>query len=92
MTGWDLEFEKLSPAKRLQSYVIRYAIENNFKCYDFLRGDESYKQDSFGSSVRYNKDIFIQRKNLKRSFARLIDRLPGVGSFAKADMASRGQG
>lgn len=66
MTGWDFAHEKLSPAKRLQSHVIRYAIENNYKCYDFLRGDEAYKQDTFGSAIRCNQDVVIYRKNVKQ--------------------------
>jgi CelD/BcsL family acetyltransferase involved in cellulose biosynthesis len=74
MSGWDLRFERLSPAKRLQSYVISHAIEKGYTCYDFLRGDESYKQETYGSVIRYNQDIVIHRKSWKRSFERLIGR------------------
>jgi CelD/BcsL family acetyltransferase involved in cellulose biosynthesis len=74
ITGWDYGYEKISPAKRLQSYVIRYAIENNYKYYDFLRGDEVYKQATFGCSIRRNQDIVIGRKSLKRNFAEILER------------------
>lgn len=37
------EYKEVSTGNTLLAYTIKYAIENNFKIYDFLRGDEEYK-------------------------------------------------
>jgi len=42
-TGFDDKFAKLSPGKVMVGYSIRYAIENGFQVYDFLRESERYK-------------------------------------------------
>ena len=43
-SGLDhLDYGDLSPGIVLLAYNIRYAIENGFRFYDFLRGDEPYK-------------------------------------------------
>ena len=43
ITGFDDKFAKLSPGKVMVGYSIRYAIENGFQVYDFLRESERYK-------------------------------------------------
>ena len=60
--GWDDKFAKLSPGKVIVAYSIKYAIENGFRIYDFLRGDEEYKY-YFGAINRFNTNITITRKN-----------------------------
>ncbi|GAB4228149.1 MAG: hypothetical protein Kow00121_57000 [Elainellaceae cyanobacterium] len=47
----------------LHAYSIKYAIENGFKIYDFLMGNEAYKF-SFGAKERRIKLVLIQRKCL----------------------------
>jgi tetratricopeptide (TPR) repeat protein len=46
----------------LHAYSIRYAIQQGFKIYDFLMGNEAYKF-SFGAQERHIRTVFIQRKN-----------------------------
>ncbi|HET9904113.1 MAG TPA: GNAT family N-acetyltransferase [Xanthobacteraceae bacterium] len=48
MGARDESFGKPSPGIVLHAHSIRYAIENGFTTYDFLRGNESYKY-SFGA-------------------------------------------
>ena len=72
-SAWDQKKDpKLSPGTRLRVFLVRYAIENNFKYLDFLRGGEEYKQKSFGAINRYNKDILIFKKNLKNLLENII--------------------
>ena len=61
ITGFDEKFAKLSPGQLIVGYSIRYAIENGFQIYDFLRGDERYKF-SFGALERFNTDAKIRRR------------------------------
>ncbi len=52
----------------LHAYSIRYAIQQGFKIYNFLMGNEAYKF-SFGAQERHIRTVFIQRKdfvNLER--------------------------
>src|SRR5262249_16044458 len=51
MTGRDEAFDGPPPGVILHAYSIRYAIENGFTEYDFLRGNEPYKY-SFGVQER----------------------------------------
>jgi tetratricopeptide (TPR) repeat protein len=47
----------------LHAYGIQYAIQNGFKVYSFMMGNEAYKF-SFGAKERSIKTIVIKRKNL----------------------------
>lgn len=37
------EYKEIGTGSTLLAYTIKYAIENNLKVFDFLRGDEAYK-------------------------------------------------
>ncbi|HEY9846486.1 MAG TPA: GNAT family N-acetyltransferase, partial [Candidatus Caenarcaniphilales bacterium] len=50
------------PGLVLHAYGIQYAIQNGFKVYDFLRGNEDYKF-AFGAKERRIKHIVVKRKN-----------------------------
>lgn len=53
------ELKKYSPGKVLLSYVIKDAIEANYKIFDFQGGKETYKYQLGGKSDYYSKvDIF----------------------------------
>ena len=62
MTGRDETFDGPPPGVILHAHSIRYAIENGFTEYDFLRGNESYKY-SFGVKERRIRCIVIGTKN-----------------------------
>jgi len=70
--GWDESYVKLSPGTTMHAYAIRYAIENGYKIYDFLRGAEEYKFSSFGATCRYNRNIFIHRKRIIKQLKRKL--------------------
>ena len=72
--GYDIQFEKLSPGKAMVAHSIKFAINNGYQTYDFLRGDEDYKF-SFGAKKRYNKNITIRRENMKMTFHRSVLKL-----------------
>ena len=58
-TGYDPDYAKFSPGKAIQSYTIRYAIENGFREFDFLRGNEGYKSTIFQAKERHNRNVMI---------------------------------
>ncbi len=51
------------PGIALQAYSIRHAIQNGFKTYDFLRGNEAYKF-SFGAKERFINYVIVKRDNM----------------------------
>lgn len=63
ITGRDDRFNNPAPGIILNAYGIQYAIEQGFKTYEFLRGNEPYKF-SFGTQERLIKHIVIKRKFL----------------------------
>jgi CelD/BcsL family acetyltransferase involved in cellulose biosynthesis len=78
-TGFDQNYIKLSPGRAIFVHSIRYAIENGFQTYDFLRGAEDYKY-SWGSKDRFNTNLIITRQapiiTMKNMALRLADTLP----------------
>ena len=72
--GWDERFAKFSPGDVLMGYNIRYAIENGFQVFDFLRGAEDYKL-SFGAEELFNTDVVVTRKSLRVTARKLARRL-----------------
>lgn len=54
--GFDPEFQHLSPGFVTIALDIRTGIEEGFKYYDFLRGDEAYKLH-FGAKIRHTMRI-----------------------------------
>jgi len=66
IAGRDEHCNNPPPGFILHAYSIRWAIENGFKHYDFLRGDESFKY-SFGATDREIHYLVIStrsRRNL----------------------------
>ena len=72
MTGRDETFDGPPPGVVLHAHSIRYAIENGFTEYDFLRGNESYKY-SFGVKERRIRCVVIGTRN-GRNIGGRIDR------------------
>jgi tetratricopeptide (TPR) repeat protein len=62
MGGRDETFGKPSPGIVLHAHSIKYAIENGFTTYDFMRGDEAYKY-SFGAEEAQIRCIVISTKD-----------------------------
>lgn len=52
MLGFDEAYEKLSPGKGMIGRAIRAAIDGKFRHFDFLRGDEPFKE-------RYAPDLHV---------------------------------
>jgi CelD/BcsL family acetyltransferase involved in cellulose biosynthesis len=61
LAGRDETFSGPSPGLCLHAHAIRHAIENGFRTYDFLRGDEAYKF-SFGAKSRAIRNITVRRR------------------------------
>jgi tetratricopeptide (TPR) repeat protein len=60
--GRDDTVKDIPPGTVLHAYGIKYAIENEFKVYDFMMGNEAYKF-SFGAKERQIKIVVIQRES-----------------------------
>ncbi|MFM6208643.1 GNAT family N-acetyltransferase, partial [Planktothrix sp.] len=61
ITGRDETFKNLPTGLILHANAIRYAIQNGFKVYDFLRGNEEYSY-SFGAKERRIQHIVAKYK------------------------------
>ena len=72
MTGRDETFDGPPPGVILHAHSIRYAIENGFTEYDFLRGNEPYKY-SFGVKERRIHCVVVGTRN-GRNLGGKIDR------------------
>jgi CelD/BcsL family acetyltransferase involved in cellulose biosynthesis len=59
-SGLNPAYLSLSPGWVLLSHLIQWAIENDRKEFDFLRGDEKYKY-RFGGVDRYIARLTISR-------------------------------
>ncbi len=55
-TGYDPEWSKYGPGRRIMARAIRGAIDEGATEFDFLRGDEPYKHQ-WGTSVRFDLNI-----------------------------------
>jgi len=80
IVGYDSGYSKMSPGKLLHAYSIRYAIENGFKVYDFLIGNDQYKL-SLGAVETINPSHIITRRSLRSVSKNLRLRLKGYLSF-----------
>jgi len=58
-SGWEWAYRDFSPGWLLLAFLIRWATENNFQGFDFMRGDESYKY-KFGGIDRYVNQVIIK--------------------------------
>lgn len=72
--GWDPQFSHLSPGIVLHGHCIKYAIDNGYKVYDFMRGDESYKY-LFGAENMYNKNIIITPNTIETKLKKIKNRI-----------------
>ncbi|MDI6816636.1 MAG: GNAT family N-acetyltransferase, partial [Actinomycetota bacterium] len=62
--GFEPDWGKLSVSTVLIAQSIRDAIEQGWTCYDFLRGDEPYKQ-KWGAVASGNRRVIIGRTGKK---------------------------
>jgi tetratricopeptide (TPR) repeat protein len=62
VAGRDESFKSPPPGLILHAHAIRHAIQNGFKIYDFLRGNEPYKY-SFGAQERHLAHIVLERQH-----------------------------
>ena len=73
IAAYDPAYAKLSPGKGMCGYGIRYAIENGFRVFDFLRGQAEYKLQ-FNPEKHFNQNALIRRNNLRRAMGGVAKR------------------
>lgn len=59
-SGHSLEYKKYGIGKIHLYHLFNYAIRNNFKYVDYMRGNESYKYKWLAVN-KFNYDICIER-------------------------------
>jgi len=64
MLGFDESYEKLSPGKGLIGRAIRAAIDAKFQHFDFLRGDEPFKE-RYAPDLHATKHFRLTRPGLR---------------------------
>lgn len=62
VSGRDRNFDAIPGGLVLHGYNIRWAIENAFRTYDFLRGDEPYKFQ-LGAERAYLRSMLVRTKS-----------------------------
>jgi tetratricopeptide (TPR) repeat protein len=87
ITGRDQTLKNPPPGLILHADAIRYAIQNGFKVYDFLKGNEEYKY-SFGAKDRYIQHIVVKDKNCQNRQEDVRDFLPLALQLAVRDHRS----
>jgi CelD/BcsL family acetyltransferase involved in cellulose biosynthesis len=65
-----------SPGKVVVALSLQHAIEQGCRHYDFLRGDERYKQD-LGGAEHFCRSFEMVQKGMKSRLAGLARRLRG---------------
>lgn len=70
MGGRDENFDNPPPGLVLHAYSIRHAIQNGYKTYDFLRGNEPYKY-SFGGDERRIACMLVDNRDGHRPESKL---------------------
>ena len=76
MTGRDETADVIPSGMVLHAYCIRRAIEQGFRIYDFLRGDEPYKY-TFGAKDTVINCVLVQTKTGRNLDERLDTRSVG---------------
>ena len=99
ITGRDETFNSPPPGFILHAYSIRWAIQNSFTTYDFMRGNESYKY-MFGTEERRIECLDLSKKDSRNrtdkldimSLAAVLERakeLHNAGKVAEAEQGYR---
>ncbi len=76
---YDKEFSRVSPGNANTLSIIRHAIDEGITCFDFTRGDQSYKSEySNHSSANYELEVFTGlAKHIHHIRKRAIQKLRG---------------
>lgn len=85
-SGFDPAFSKYSPGLVLLGRTIEYAIENKFKYFDLMRGNEEYKLNwtnknrilyrnvkAFSTKGKMLHKFYLGQKNLKRRIKNIVN-------------------
>jgi CelD/BcsL family acetyltransferase involved in cellulose biosynthesis len=89
--GRDPAWEHASVGQVLMGIMIRRAIEQGFRRFDFLRGDEPYKM-TWTSALRCDRVLVAYRRGLRGTLARRGDALVRAGRRAMRAFRSRHAG
>lgn len=67
MRGHDAAYDALGPGRALTGFLIRRAIEDGYRSFDFLRGDEAYKRD-FTEEQSSTRNYLVTRPGPRAAF------------------------
>ena len=72
-SGFDPDWEKLSPGFLLFSYCIENAISEGIKEFDFLQGEEEYKY-LWTNKTRTNLNVKVYRKFFRNAIRYMVEK------------------
>ena len=78
-SGWDPTYRRRSVGNVLTGMMVRRAIEQGYRCFDFLRGEEPYKRVWTGLA-RTCYRVVILRPGWRGTALRWLDRLARLRS------------
>lgn len=81
-TGYDRKYGKYGPGRRIMAYAIASVINEGAREFDFLRGDEPYKQ-AWGAEARFDTRILVPvsvKGRVILSVRRTVKRMRALGS------------
>ena len=64
ITAYDQAFASLSPGSIIRAHLTKWAIEQGYSTFDFLRGGEQYKH-SYATDERHNSYLRVRRRTLR---------------------------
>lgn len=73
-SGWDPNYRQRSVGNVLTGMMVRRAIEEGYRCFDFLRGEEPYKQ-TWTKAARNCYRVVIFRSGWRGRALNWLDRL-----------------
>jgi CelD/BcsL family acetyltransferase involved in cellulose biosynthesis len=86
-SGRDPAWEHASVGQVLMGMMIRRAIEQGFRTFDFLRGDEPYKM-TWTSTLRRDRILLAYRPGVRGALARQGEALARAARRAKRALRS----
>lgn len=86
--GWDPDFPGVAPGNRLKCFLLHHAIGKGYRYFDFLRGNESYKKETFGAELRFNREFTVCRRDRKHYWEVGLDLLQELRPGRRAGHAS----
>jgi CelD/BcsL family acetyltransferase involved in cellulose biosynthesis len=82
LSGFDPQFSKYRIGSLRLMYLIRHCIINGLTEYDFMRGDEPYKEQ-WNTSIRNNFEFWVTRRRIVPALYDIITKNDRISTLAR---------